>query len=271
MKNKDRQFNKPEILAPAGTKEALSAAVNAGCDAVYLGGDLFSARAFAGNFSEEDLIKSLDYCHLFDIKIYMTVNTLMKQSEILSLEDYMRTFYNAGLDGVIIQDMGAAMVLKEAFPLLDLHASTQMSISSEYGARLLKSMGFTRIVPARELSLKEIRKIKENSDIEIESFVHGAMCYACSGKCLFSSFMGGRSGNRGRCAQPCRQCYEIIGSRQQDSRQFCPPSMLHGTGSMKLWATGILYSVIAAGRSMQTLATMQKRGCGARSNMQSRL
>ncbi|MBQ9032401.1 MAG: U32 family peptidase [Parasporobacterium sp.] len=204
-----QQFHIPEILAPAGTEGALKAAVNAGCDAVYLGGSLFSARAFAGNFDADAVVRAIEFCHLFDVKVYMTVNTLLKEQEISALESYMRPFCETGLDGVIIQDPGVARILGNAFPDLPLHASTQMSISSVYGAKFLKSLGFTRIVPARELTLREITEIKSQVDIEIESFVHGAMCYAYSGKCLFSSFLGGRSGNRGRCAQPCRQRYEL--------------------------------------------------------------
>jgi U32 family peptidase len=200
----------PEILAPCGTPEAVTAAVNAGCDAVYLGGDLFSARAFAGNFDTRHMIETIDFCHLFGVKVYMTVNTLLKESEISRLTEYMRPFYEAGLDGVIVQDVGVVRVLKNEFPDMPLHASTQMSISSWYGAKLLKGLGLTRIVPARELTLQEIIEIRKKVDIEIETFVHGAMCYAYSGKCLLSSFLGGRSGNRGRCAQPCRQCYELV-------------------------------------------------------------
>ncbi len=201
---------RPEILAPAGTWEALDAAVKAGADAVYVGGSQFSARAYAGNFDQEELLKAIDYCHLFGVKLYMAVNTLLKPDEIPNLAEYIRPFYQAGVDGIIVQDVGVIQILSKTFPDLPLHGSTQMSISSEYGAALLKNMGFTRVVPARELSLSEIKKIKEKVDIEIETFVHGAMCYAYSGKCLFSGFKGGRSGNRGRCAQPCRQCYEIL-------------------------------------------------------------
>ena len=203
----------PEILAPAGTEEAMKAAVNAGCDAVYLGGTLFSARAFAGNFDREAVIRTLDYCHLFGVNIYMTVNTLLKEDEIGRLAEYMQPFYKAGLDGVIVQDVGVIRVLKREFPDLPLHGSTQMSIASAYGAEFLKSCCLRRVVPARELTLEEIRTIQEQVDIEIETFVHGAMCYAYSGKCLFSSFLGGRSGNRGRCAQPCRQLYEMGGRK----------------------------------------------------------
>lgn len=207
---------RPEILAPAGTPAALLAAVRAGADAIYLGGSLFSARAFAGNFNQEELLKAIEDCHLFNVKLYMTVNTLMKEKEMSGLVSYMKPFYRAGLDGVIVQDVGCAKVLQEAFPDLALHASTQMSISSAYGAALLKTQGFKRVVPARELSLAEIKEIKKESGIEIETFVHGAMCFSYSGKCLLSSFAGGRSGNRGRCAQPCRKCYELLNAGTQE-------------------------------------------------------
>ena len=206
------KLKKAEILAPAGNMDALKAAVAAGADAVYLGGSMFSARAGAGNFSEEELLKALDHCHLFDVKVYMAVNTLLKESEIKDgqLIRYMEAFYRAGLDAVIVQDPGVLKILRDKWPDLPIHASTQMSITSAYGAAFLKDLGVKRLVTARELSLSEIRSIKEKVDIEIESFVHGAMCYAYSGKCLLSSFLGGRSGNRGRCAQPCRRSYELM-------------------------------------------------------------
>ena len=205
---------KPEILAPAGKTESLKAAVKAGCDAVYLAGDSFGARAFAGNFNKEELLEAIDYCHLFNVKVYLTVNTLFKDFELEMLNDYIRPFYKEGLDAVLVQDMGVFKKLKEEFPTLPLHASTQTSITTPEGARLFKNLGFERIVPARELSLEEIKVIKKNVDIEIETFVHGAMCFSYSGRCLFSSFLGGRSGNRGRCAQPCRKIYEISGSKE---------------------------------------------------------
>ena len=206
-------LNKPEILAPAGSMEALHAAVNAGADAVYLGGSLFSARAFASNFDTTELLKAIDYCHIHNIKLYMAVNTLLKNTEISGLYDYILPFYREGVDGIIVQDMGVAGVLGRCFPDLPLHGSTQLSVSSEYGATLLKDMGFTRFVPSRELSLREIKDIRSAVDIEIETFVHGAMCFAYSGKCLFSSFAGGRSGNRGRCAGPCRKQYSVEGEK----------------------------------------------------------
>ena len=219
----------PEILAPAGTPEALRAAVNAGCDAVYLGGRLFGARAYAGNFDREELLKALEFCHLFGVKVYMTVNTLMKEPEINELISFMEPYYLAGLDGVIVQDVGAVRVLRNTFPDLPLHGSTQMSISSVCGAEFLRSRGLTRVVPARELTLQEICAIRKQVDIEIETFVHGAMCYAYSGKCLFSSFLGGRSGNRGRCAQPCRQLYAMgkgIREYSMSMKDMCTLSVL---------------------------------------------
>lgn len=222
-------LNKPEILAPAGSMEALHAAVNAGADAVYLGGSLFSARAFASNFDTTELLKAIDYCHIHNIKLYMAVNTLLKNTEISGLYDYILPFYREGVDGIIVQDMGVAGVLGRCFPDLPLHGSTQLSVSSEYGATLLKDMGFTRFVPSRELSLREIKDIRSAVDIELETFVHGAMCFAYSGKCLFSSFAGGRSGNRGRCAGPCRKQYSVEGEKADyalSMKDMCTLSIL---------------------------------------------
>lgn len=196
-----------ELLAPAGNYASFLGAINAGADAVYLGGTKFGARAFADNFSEEEICKAIKYAHLFGKKIYLTVNTLMKNSEMEELFSYVNPFYEVGLDGVIIQDIGVFQTLKTCFPGLELHVSTQMTITGKYGAELLKEMGAIRIVPARELSLEEIKAIKKEVNIEIETFVHGAMCYCYSGQCLFSSILGGRSGNRGKCAQPCRLPY----------------------------------------------------------------
>ncbi len=204
-------LDRPEILAPAGTKAALVAAVNAGADAVYVGGELFSARAFAGNFSTAELIECIDFCHIRGVKLYMAVNTLLKNNEISQLISYIAPFYEAGVDGIIVQDMGVFCCLKKAFPGLPLHGSTQMSVTTAHGASYLKSLGMSRIVPARELALSDIVAIKNDVDIELETFVHGAMCFAYSGKCLMSSFAGGRSGNRGRCAQICRKSYTIDG------------------------------------------------------------
>lgn len=200
-----------EVLAPAGTYECFRAAINAGADAVYLGGSMFGARAFAGNFEEAELIKAIRTAHLYGKKVYLTVNTLLRNDELEKLVQYVKPYYEEGLDAVIVQDYGVFAVLREAFPGLDLHASTQMTITGKYGAQLLKNMGATRVVPARELSAGEIRDIYDNVDVEIESFVHGALCYCYSGQCLLSSMIGGRSGNRGRCAQPCRLTYSANG------------------------------------------------------------
>lgn len=198
---------KIELLAPAGDFACFQAAMNAGADAVYLGGDKFGARAYAHNFSEEEIIEALRIAHLFQKKIYLTVNTLIKEKEIADLIPYLTPLYEAGLDGVIVQDIGALMMMREHFPGLELHASTQMTITGVYGAEFLKQLGVCRVVPARELSLDEIRDIKDKTGLAIETFIHGAMCYAYSGQCLFSSILGGRSGNRGRCAGPCRLPY----------------------------------------------------------------
>lgn len=198
-----------ELLAPAGNYECFLGAIQAGADAVYLGGSKFSARAYADNFTDEEICKAILYAHVCGKKVYMTVNTLLKDGELSELVPYMKPFYEAGLDGVIVQDFGVFTALKEAFPGLSLHASTQMTLTGSFGTAFLQSLGAERIVPARELSLQEIKKIKEDTGIEIEVFVHGAMCYCYSGQCLMSSIIGGRSGNRGRCAQPCRLPYQL--------------------------------------------------------------
>lgn len=199
---------KIELLAPAGDFECFQAAINAGADAVYLGGAKFGARAYANNFSEEEIVKTIGIAHLFDKKIYLTVNTLIKEQEMKELVPYIKPLYEAGIDGVIVQDIGVLKELQKNFPDLELHASTQMTITGIYGAKFLKNFGISRIVPARELSLEEIKDIKRETGLEIETFIHGAMCYGYSGQCLFSSILGGRSGNRGRCAGPCRLPYK---------------------------------------------------------------
>lgn len=198
---------KVELLAPAGDFSCFMAAMNAGADAVYLGGSRFGARAYANNFTEEEIIEALRIAHLLGRKIYLTVNTLVKEKEFSQLVPYLKPLYEAGLDGVIVQDIGVLQEIGMHFPGLELHASTQMTITGVYSAKLLKKMGVCRVVPARELSLQEIADIKEQTGLEIETFIHGAMCYGYSGQCLFSSILGGRSGNRGRCAGPCRLPY----------------------------------------------------------------
>ncbi|MCH5280268.1 MAG: U32 family peptidase [Lachnospiraceae bacterium] len=202
-----------ELLSPAGDMDCFMAAVNAGADAIYLGGEAYGARAYASNFTGEEICYAIRYAHLFGIKIYLTVNTLIKEQELSVLADFLMPFYEAGLDGVIVQDFGALSLIKKVFPGLSLHASTQMCITGSYGAALLKEYGVSRIVPARELSIEELVRIKDKTGIEIETFIHGAMCYCYSGQCLFSSFLGGRSGNRGRCAGPCRLPYEAFGHK----------------------------------------------------------
>lgn len=198
-----------EILAPAGSFESMKAAVAAGADAVYMGGSRFGARAYAENPEEEKLLEAIDYVHLHGCRLYMTVNTLMKDVEMEELYDYLAPYYRHGLDAVIVQDMGVFSYIKEQFPDLPVHASTQMTITGPQGAALMMKMGASRIVTARELSLEEIRRIHDETGAEIESFVHGALCYSYSGQCLFSSLIGGRSGNRGRCAQTCRLPFDV--------------------------------------------------------------
>ena len=210
---------KVELLAPAGNYQALLGALNAGADAVYLGGDKFGARAYADNFSQEEICKALRYAHFLGKRIYLTVNTLVKEEEFSQLYEYLAPLYETGLDGVIIQDLGVWEYVRKTFPDMPLHASTQMTITGEMGASFLKEMGAQCIVPARELSLEEIRQMKERTGLELECFIHGAMCYCYSGQCLFSSILGGRSGNRGRCAQPCRLPYQVIESKKTASKK----------------------------------------------------
>ncbi len=212
MKNiNTKSTSKYEVLAPAGSYTCMVAAFNAGADAVYLGGNMFGARASANNFSEEELLNAIDYAHLRGKKIFLTVNTLLKNEQIKKqLYDYIKPLYIAGLDAVIVQDFGVMEYIKEVFPNIDIHASTQMTVTGVEFAKKLKDIGVSRIVPARELSLREIREISDATKLEIECFVHGALCYCYSGMCLLSSVIGGRSGNRGRCAQPCRLPYDVI-------------------------------------------------------------
>lgn len=200
-------MNKPELLAPCGDYTCFISAVNAGADAVYLSGNKFGARAYATNFSEEELIKAINYAHLFDVKVYLTLNTLLKENEMGEVFDYLLPMYEEGLDGVIVQDIGCISYIRKHFPDLPVHASTQMAITGSEGVKQLMELGVSRVVLARELSMDEIDSIYKETGIELECFVHGALCYSYSGKCLFSSLVGGRSGNRGRCAGPCRQPY----------------------------------------------------------------
>ena len=207
MKEKKRL---PELLAPGGSAEGMRMAICAGADAVYMGGKVFGARAYADNPDDKNLLEAIDYCHIHGRKLYLTVNTLLKEKEISGqLYDFLEPLYRQGLDAVLVQDLGVLSFIRREFPQLALHASTQMSVMSVQGALWLKENGVSRIVPAREIDLREIKKIHDASDMEIECFIHGALCYSYSGQCLLSSLIGGRSGNRGRCAQPCRQQYAL--------------------------------------------------------------
>lgn len=229
--------DKTELLSPAGDFECFLAAIAAGADAVYAGGDRFGARAYAKNFNSDELKEAIERSHLFDRKFYLTVNTILKNNEISELYDYIAPLYEAGLDGVIVQDLGVISVLSGMFPKLPLHASTQMAVTDIEGVRLLADMGIKRIVPARELSLSEIRKIYEATGMELECFIHGALCYSYSGKCLFSSILGGRSGNRGRCAQPCRLPYNgkyILSARDLMTLDILPELIGAGIASFKI-------------------------------------
>ena len=201
---------KTELLAPAGSLKTLKAVIHAGADAVYLGGSMFGARAYANNFNEEELLEAIRFGHIHGRKIILAVNTLLKEYELGQLYDYLHPYYEAGLDAVIVQDMGVMEFIKTHFPNLPIHTSTQMTITNVEGARLLKEQGVERVVTAREMSLEEIQRIHDEVGVELESFIHGALCYCYSGQCLFSSIIGGRSGNRGRCAQPCRLSYEVL-------------------------------------------------------------
>lgn len=200
----------PELLAPAGSPEAARAAVQNGADAIYLGGKQFSARQYADNFGDEDIEEVIRYCHIYGVKVYVTVNTLVHNQEMEKALEYLRFLYNADADAVIMQDIGLIRSAEELLPGLTIHGSTQMTIHNSPGIELLEELGVKRIVLAREMSLEEIRRVKEKTHMELEVFIHGALCVGYSGQCLFSSMIGGRSGNRGRCAQPCRLPYSLL-------------------------------------------------------------
>lgn len=209
-------MKKVEVLSPAGSLDICKAVIRAGADAVYLGGDMFGARAYAGNLNKEQMLEAIDFAHIRGAKIYLTVNTLLKENEINDrLTDYIKPYYEAGLDAAIVQDLGVFRTLKHNFPQLPLHASTQMTVTGSASAQMLKDMGASRIVTARELTACEIKAIHNAVDIEIESFVHGALCYCYSGQCLMSSMNGNRSGNRGRCAQSCRLAYDVYDNHKK--------------------------------------------------------
>lgn len=206
-----RLRKKPEILAPAGSIESLRGAIAAGADAVYIGGSRFGARAYADNPETDTLLEAIDYVHSKNVRIYLTVNTLLKEQELTNeLYPFLEKYYRAGIDAAIVQDVGVLHFLAAQFPELPVHASTQMTLVSADGAKQLAGYPVTRIVPARELSLNELKELRRDTPYELECFVHGALCYCYSGQCLFSSMIGGRSGNRGRCAQPCRMPYTVL-------------------------------------------------------------
>lgn len=199
-----------ELLAPAGNFDALKAAVNAGANAVYLAGNNFGARAYAENFSGENLRDAVKFAHLHGVAVHVTTNTILNDSELENFAEYIKFLRSANVDALLVQDLGAAKIIKNVAPEIPLHASTQMTIHNLEGVKILAELGFSRVVLARELSLVEIETIAKNSPIETEIFAHGALCVCFSGQCLMSSMIGGRSGNRGRCAQPCRLPYTLI-------------------------------------------------------------
>ena len=241
---KIKRDKRVELLAPAGSFQSVVAAVNAGADAVYMGGRRFGARAYADSAQaegEDMVMEAIRYCHLFSVKLYMTVNILFKDDELKELFSYIKPYYEAGVDGLIMQDLGAVRVIRSMFPDLEVHASTQQTITSVAGARMAQRFGMTRAVVSRELSLQEIRKIHDESGMELEVFCHGAMCYSYSGACFMSSLLGGRSGNRGRCAGTCRLCYETaeqkgyyLSMKDMQTIEFLPELIEAGAYSFKI-------------------------------------
>ena len=243
MRNKDF-----ELLAPAGNLEIFKGVIESGADAVYVGGSMFGARAYANNFTEEELLEAIDFAHLRGVKVYLTVNTLIKNSEFSKLYDYLLVYYKRGLDAVIVQDIGVVKAIHEYFPSMEIHTSTQMTVTGADGVRFLSQFGVTRVVMAREVSLAEMKRIHEETGMELEAFVHGALCYSYSGQCLFSSILGGRSGNRGRCAQPCRLPYTVEGKK--DEYILCLKDMCGIKALDKLHDAGV-YSLKIEGRMKQ--------------------
>ena len=203
-------MKKIELLAPAGNIDSLKAAVQAGCDAVYLGGKSFGARAFSKNFSNNELVEAINYAHLYGVKVYVTCNTLVFDEEVPSFLKYVEFLHKNNVDAILIQDLGMLDLVRKTYPNLEVHSSTQMHIHNLDGTKLMESLGVKRVVLARETSFKEIKNIKNNSNVELEVFVHGALCVSYSGRCLMSYFNGGRSGNRGECAGSCRLKYDVI-------------------------------------------------------------
>ena len=245
-----------ELLAPGGSYESVIAAFNAGADAVYTGGEMFGARANADNLTTEQLIDVINYAHIHNRKLYLTVNTLLRDDEINEkLYNYILPLYENCLDAVIVQDMGVFNYIRTHFPDLHIHASTQMTIFGKRTAQELKELGATRVVLPREFSLKEIKDIHENVNIEIECFVHGALCYCYSGQCFLSSYIGGRSGNRGRCAQPCRMEYDVI----QNKKVLNPGDSKYVLSPKDICTLNILPDIIESGvHSLKIEGRMKK-------------
>ena len=240
-----------EILAPAGDFDSLKAGIMAGCNAVYLGGSNFGARAKAVNFTNEDLKKAVEYAHLRKVKIYVTVNTLLDDSELYDALTFANYLYTIGVDGIIVQDLGFGMLVRKFLSDFEVHGSTQMAINNLYGAKTVEDWGFSRVVLARETELDEISLIKENTNIEIEGFVHGALCVCFSGECLMSSMIGGRSGNRGECAQPCRKSYDILSMDKSvisKDKYFLSPRDLNTLLTVNDYISRGVYSLKIEGR-----------------------
>ena len=252
-----------ELLAPAGSYQAMEAAVSAGADAVYIGGSRFGARAYADNPDEEGILRAIDYVHVHGKRLYLTVNTLLKDQELEEeLYQYLLPFYREGLDAVIVQDLGVLRFVRRMFPELPIHASTQMTVTGVESARLLKEAGAVRVVTARELSLPELSAIYQATHMEIESFVHGALCYCYSGQCLMSSLIGGRSGNRGRCAQPCRLPYQVW----QGSRRLNDERTAYPLSPKDMCTVSLLPQILEAGvHSLKIEGRMKKTGVYSRS------
>ena len=217
-------MKKVELLAPAGNMDNLMAAVEAGCDAVYLGGKSFGARAFSKNFSDEEIIKAINYCHLYGVKVYVTVNTIIYESEVEEFLEYIDFLHKNNVDAILIQDLGMLDLVRKTYPNLEIHSSTQMHIHNLDGTLMMQKLGVKRVVLARETSIDEVRNIKKNSNIELEVFVHGALCISYSGQCLMSSLIGGRSGNRGECAGSCRLKYDVISDNKRINKGEYPLS-----------------------------------------------
>ena len=234
-----------ELLSPAGSYEGFEAAIGAGADAVYVGGPDFGARAYAQNFTQEELIRAIRTAHIHGRKLYLTVNTLLKNREIREkLFDSLKPLYEAGLDAVIVQDLGVFQFIRRNFPDMHIHASTQMAVTGPEGMKFLEEQGAARVVAARELSLEELAAMHKKSSVEIEAFVHGALCYSLSGQCLMSSILGGRSGNRGRCAQPCRLPYQV---RKGEDRKFPKTEDLCPLSLKDICTLDILPEIVEAG------------------------